>query len=73
MFFRKPKPALTETEKVASAAAFLARHAAKRRDDAQTWAIRRKCAELRDGPVVPITPRDINIAPVRARRENAHG
>lgn len=64
--FRKPKPrALTTQEKLASAASFLARHAAKARADARKWAIRRKCAELREGPVVRITPREANIAKIR--------
>jgi hypothetical protein len=64
----KPRP-LSSEEKVASAASYLARHAAKARADARKYLIRLKCAELREGPVSRIADRDSVVAPVRALRE----
>lgn len=58
---------LTTEEKIASAASYLAKHAAQVRADARKYAIRMKCAELREGPVVPIRSREENLAGVRAR------
>lgn len=71
-WFRKTEPRrLTTEEKVASAASYLARHAAKCRADARKWAIRLKCAELREGGPSPIAPRDVVVAGVRERRARA--
>lgn len=62
---------LTAEEKAASAASYLARHAAKARADARQWAIRLKCAELREGAPSPIAPRETVVAGVRGRASHA--
>lgn len=61
---------MTDDEKAASAAKFLADYAARKRAAAAMQLIRDKCAELRRGPVSPIRPRDIVVA--GARREHRH-
>lgn len=72
--FRKPKPRapMTDAQKAASAAAYLAQHrkVEEARKTLVTVALERFVAA---GGRVPIAPRDVVVAPVRARRETAHG
>lgn len=60
--FRKPKPRPLNTQECARE---LAKAGAKQRADATMRLIRERCVDLRRGPVIPITPRDENIAKVR--------
>lgn len=69
----QPPRRLTEDEKAASAAKFLAGYAARKRADAAARLIRDKCADLRRGPVVPIPPRETVVADILARRRVIHG
>ena len=69
--FRK-RPRLTRAEAVASAASYLARHAAEQRRKARSTRTAEHIAALRASPVSPIADRDAVVEPVRALREIRH-